>query len=568
MKKKLKINCVDIIWRWLEGISSRRLLAIVLIGLLSFIGSSLIGALSGIPQPRAHDEFSYLLAADTFSKGRLTNPTHPMWVHFESFHIIHQPTYMSKYPPGQGLILAIGQAIGGHPIWGVWLSTALMCAAICWMLYAWVPPRWAFLGGLLIALNLGIMTYWSQSYWGGAVPAIGGALVFGSLRRIIQQQNVRDALLMGLGFAILANTRPWEGMVASFPAATVLLFWISGKRRVPLRKAFTQVILPILFVLILTAIGMGIYNHKITGNALRMPYSVYTESYIRIPLFLWQDLEPEPSFRHKVMQKFRREYGIPMFLSNKSVKGIFVDLLRVPKRTMSFFFNGILIIPLIVIIIKLPWVLKNVWMRFALIACIIFAFLANVPISNNLFIHYLAPITSLIILFLVQALRLMHIFRLGYKSIGKFIVLIFLFVFIIQRGYPIAKMIDLKYLKKDKGSYFQYSIVANKVKIKRGFEYDWALKRAEIIEDLKEAGGKHLVIVRYGQNHDLHEEWVYNEADIDDATVVWAREMDMEQNRKLLEYFRDRSKWLLVVDQDNSPPQLLPYPPIKASKRK
>src|SRR5712671_1131519 len=204
--------------RFGKRLAARKSLSVFLVGLSLLLVRSAVIPVSGIPLPQFHDENSYLLAADTLAHGHLTNPPHPMWMHFETFHVIWHPTYMSMYPPGQGLILALGQVLG-NPWIGQLFSAALLCAAICWMLQGWIPPQWALLGGALVVARLGLLSYFTNGYWCACLPATGGALVLGALPRIKHSTRPRDAVVMAIGLFILANTRPYEGFLLSLGVA-------------------------------------------------------------------------------------------------------------------------------------------------------------------------------------------------------------------------------------------------------------------------------------------------------------------------------------------------------------
>ena len=216
--------------RKLGKLARRKNLAVFVTGAAALVGRLALLPWFPIPLPFVPDDFSFLLAADTFAHGRLANPTPPMWVHFESIHISMQPTYTSMYFPGPGLIMALGQVLFGHPWYGLLFANALMCAAICWMLQAWLPPTWALLGGALAVVRLALFSYWINTYHGGgALAALGGALVLGSLPSLRRKVRLRHVFVLAIGIVTLAYTRPYEGVLLCL---TVPFFFLRGAFRV------------------------------------------------------------------------------------------------------------------------------------------------------------------------------------------------------------------------------------------------------------------------------------------------------------------------------------------------
>ncbi len=507
-------------------LARRKMLSVVVVGLLVVtLRVSLIPVL-GIPAPRWNDEFSYLLAADTFAHGRVTNPPHPMWVHFESFHIIQQPTYMSMYPPAQGLVLAAGERLG-HPWIGQLIITALMCSAITWMLQGWMPPGWALLGGMLAVVRLGILTYWMNGYWSGSVVALGGTLVLGVLPRVRKSARVGDAVVMAIGLALLANSRPYEGLIFSLPIAAALAIWIFGRSRPALSVSLSRVVAPIVLVLTASGAGMGYYYWRVTGSPFRMTYQVNRETYATAPYFLWESPRPEPVYRHAVMRDFYR-WELARFEEYRTLGGAAYRTWDKLVGSWKFYCGPLFTIPLL----AFPWLWRDRKMRFPLVAGAFF--LLGLAVETWTMPHYAAPATGLIYLLLLQCMRHLRLWRGRGQKTGVALV----------RAIPAIACAMLLLRVGAAAAHTQ-------------IEPAWPrgnLDRVAIMRQLEATPGRHLALVSYGPRHDVDWEWVYNRADIDGAKVVWARDMGARDNQELLSYFHDRQVWRLNGDQ--SPPRL------------
>src|SRR6266436_5145008 len=482
-----------------------------------------------VPVPGIHDEYSYLLLGDTLAHGRLANPPHPMWMSFESFHVNWFPTYSSKYPPGQGAVLALGQLLG-HPWIGVLLSVAAMCAATLWMLQAWLPARWALLGGVLVALKFGIASYWINSYWGGAVAAIGGALVLGAMSRIVHRARTLDALLLGLGIAILANTRPYEGLLFCIPVAGWFFWWLAGKTKsaVTPRTRLVRVFAPLAVVLTLTVGFIGYYNWRLTGSAFLFPHTLNTRTYRTTGLFLWDHSKVPIQYNNEQFEDFYNGW------ERGDYQNTWPDVWKVSAEKLTrsgstyFWWGALLLLP------GLPFVFFDRKMRLPILIFLMGTVGCLALIWS--FPHYASPLTCVIFLLLVQAIRHLRTIRLGGRPLGLAL-----------------SWAAVSLLAFDVGSSARRHVCDH---------LEWTCEgdpsRAAIEKTLSNAPGKHLIMVRYDQDHNLHDEWVYNGAEIDNAKVLWARELDPARNAKLFAYFKDRQIWLVEPDTDNT--ELSPYP--------
>jgi hypothetical protein len=477
-----------------------------------------------IPQPFVHDEFSYLLGADTFASGRVTNPTPPMWQHFETFHVDMTPTYMSMYFPGAALAMAAGKVLLGDPWFGVLLCSACMCGSICWMLQGWLPPGWALFGASLAAIRLALFSYWTNSYYGGALASLGGALVLGALPRLKRRPTVRCGIVLCLGMLILANTRPYEGFVLCVGVCALLLAHFASRQVWAFAR--TMAIPAMLFLGGLSLLGW--YNFRVYGSPVTLPYTVNRALYAKVPVFIWQKPKADPSYRHEIMRDFYLRAEPAEFNRASGFEGIGWSVVR-KIGILLVFFVGAAMAPALFLSLR---ALRDRRLRPLMQIGSLYAL--GLAVNAWLFPHYAAPFAAGIWALLIQSLR--HLRHCGSR-----------------RDFHGVTLVRLTGALCVLLSILRVSAVPLGLRIDR-FPAMWygtpalGLQRAAVLHDLASLPGPQLAIVRYVPGHPPFDDWVYNGADIDASKVVWARDMGEKKNQELLHYYAGRKAWLVEPD--------------------
>jgi hypothetical protein len=476
------------------------------------------------------------------------------------------------------------------------------------MLQAWIGPGWALLGGFLMALQYGIYSYWSQTYWGGMVAALGGALVFGAARRLWDRLDWRSSACLALGIVVLVNSRPFEGFLALLPISGAAIVHLSRKGLWKQSQTWIKFVLPAGVVLAAGAFLTCSYNRAITGSPWKPPYMLHEQQYQESPQFSFLPLRSKLTYSSPWVQYYYEVQEMRLYRKQRDLKFLITGFAGRIASWWEFYCGILLTVPLVIpgllrkgpvryvqgallVILALLWfsdprspllrgafdlsvfaqiavlwvVFDGFWPRLAVITSALL--IVEALLVKWFFPHYFAPAACLVLYLEVEGLRRMWHWK---PQEGK----------VLDRSqrrrlakqtapgsWLVPRLQNLVYLLP---VICVLSLVLRVEARVHGWKEgiydpalhtlpldDWSLRRAELDHWLEQQGTPQLVFVRYSARHNVNFEWVYNHADIMRSHVVWARDLGAEHNRLLLQAMPDRTVWSLEADLKD--PQLVPY---------
>ena len=222
--------------------------------------------------PAYHDEYSYLLQAETYRSGRLTYPAASVRPDlFHQFHVLNETRTVSRYFPWTGCWIAISQSLG-NPFFGHWIAGALSAVFFSLALTHITSVRTSICGGLLIAVSPGISVFSNMLL--AHHPTMLALSVFTfAFFRMTWTGQLRWAFTAGIGLTLAMLGRPMTAAGFGLPFGIWLLTqFVRKEQNWRLAIGFA---IPIA----LGFVALGVVNNAATGSWHRTAYQEYTERY-------------------------------------------------------------------------------------------------------------------------------------------------------------------------------------------------------------------------------------------------------------------------------------------------
>lgn len=270
-------------FRWLSClfVAGVSLTASVCVGLqsVSLDGGSETDLVSFCDLPPAyHDEYSYLLQAETFAAGRLSWPPAPVRPDlFHQFHVLNERCTASRYFPWTGLWMSLFVQTE-RPIIGHWLAGAVAAGFFYLAAAEVLRPSAALVAGLLIGCSPGLALF-SNMLLAHHPTLLALSVFLWTMVRLMRRPAITLTLISGLSLSLAMLGRPMTA--AGFALPWGLVFgWKLVRSAEPEWSSQRFLLFACMATpLIVGLLALGIQNQQITGSFLRSAYQEYTDTY-------------------------------------------------------------------------------------------------------------------------------------------------------------------------------------------------------------------------------------------------------------------------------------------------
>jgi hypothetical protein len=254
--------------------------------------------------PAVKDEYCYLIQARQIAGGRLWMPKHAVADAFDTFYMISDPVYASKYFPGTAVALAAALKLGLPP-WSASLALSGAAVGLLYLLLTELLDGWAGLLGSVLLLSMQMFRRLSVAYMSQPLLLV---LALGAVLAYLRWRGEARAGRSGLGWMAVIGacvggavvTRPLDAVcVAAAPLAVAILFDV---RSPGLRRAAAAVAVAAVAAGPLAALQLAC-NRGITGRWLETPWTFYARHDDPYDALGWRAVTPDVHTRSVLPQK-------------------------------------------------------------------------------------------------------------------------------------------------------------------------------------------------------------------------------------------------------------------------